>query len=136
MTSIVFYRFMFFAVIKRCVHYCVRPNAVRLTVLLLCFIIVRNNKQLFTKGELKMQDDVVEIFRKHGLLDKIIKESRNEAREEVIRETTAKVAVESKTDAIFRVFSARFKSKPKTLRTKISRIKNTNRLNELIRPFL
>jgi hypothetical protein len=39
--------------------------------------IVRNNKQLFTKGELKMQSDVVEIFRKHGLPDKILNETRD-----------------------------------------------------------
>jgi hypothetical protein len=92
---------------------------------------IGDDKKLFTKRELKMQNDVVEFFREHGLLDKILNETRKEARKEAIRETTAKNTVELKTDDIFRVFSARFKSKPKTLRTKISRIKNTNKLNEI-----
>jgi hypothetical protein len=89
--------------------------------------IVKTNPQIFTKGDLEMEE-VLKIFKKQGLLDKII----NEACEEACKKTREETLKEYAVGSISRILSARFKVQPKTLRNKIAKIRSTTRLDELL----
>jgi hypothetical protein len=83
--------------------------------------IIKTHKNLFTKGEFNMSNEAVEIFRKYGLLDNLLKEN------------SQKTLIEAKTNDLLLMLSTKFNAQPKTWRKKITKIQNPNKLDELIK---